>query len=265
MTFGSLFSGIGGMDLGLERAGMQCRWQVEIEPYCQKVLTKHWPNVPKFGDIKQITGEELEPVDIIAGGFPCQDLSVAGKRAGIDGERSGLWSDFARLVGTLRPRFVLIENVPGLLANEPMRRVLGDLFALGFDAEWESIPAAAVGAPHLRDRVWIFAHSRQKHRTVQCQNGRSHDTRKRSDVFPERDVWGTSEQGKDWELVGMVPGVHQGVSTDWWFRQSVMARSVNGISRGLVDSANGGFGNAVVPQVAEWIGRRIIEAERVAK
>lgn len=159
MTFGSLFSGIGGIDLGLERAGMTCRWQVEIDPFCQKVLAKHWPLVPKYGDIREVTGDELERVDLLAGGFPCQDLSCAGKRAGIDGERSGLWREYARLIGELRPRYVLIENVPGVLANEPMRRVLGDLSALGFNAEWQSLPAAAFGAPHIRYRVFIVANS----------------------------------------------------------------------------------------------------------
>ena len=106
MTFGSLFAGIGGLDLGLERAGMECRWQVEIDEFCRKVLAKHWPEVPKYGDIGKLTGEELEPVDLICGGFPCQDLSQAGRRAGLEGDRSGLWFEFARIVGVLRPRWV---------------------------------------------------------------------------------------------------------------------------------------------------------------
>lgn len=258
MTFGSLFSGIGGMDLGLERAGMECRWQVEIDEYCLKVLEKHWPNVKRYGDIRKIDGSELEPVDLIAGGFPCQDLSCAGLKRGIsDGTRSGLWFDFARIIGNLRPRFVHIENVPGLLANEPMRRVLGDLSALGFDAEWESIPAAAVGAPHVRDRVWIFAYSGQEYRR---NAGWTNDIRGCHDLFPERDRRNAAIRSKDWELVEMVPGIRPGSAADRWTRQSRVARSVNGIPRELVDRANGAFGNAVVPQVAEWIGRRILEA-----
>lgn len=257
MTFGSLFAGIGGMDLGLERAGMECRWQVEIDPYCTKVLEKHWPNVKRYGDITKVDGSELERVDLIAGGFPCQDISVAGLQSGIDGPRSGLWAEFARLIGAVRPRFVLIENVSGLLANEPMRRVLGQLSAFGFDAEWESIPAAAVGAPHIRDRVWIFAYSGQEHWGVK---GRRYDACGRPDLFPERVCGQSVERGKDWELVTLVPGIHTDSVTDWWLRQSIMARSVNGIPRNLVDSANGAFGNAVVPQVAEYIGRRIIES-----
>jgi DNA (cytosine-5)-methyltransferase 1 len=150
LTFGSLFAGIGGMDLGLERAGMVCRWQVEIDDYCRRVLAKHWPDVPKYGDIREVTGGELERVDLICGGFPCQDISNAGKRAGIDGERSGLWSEYIRLVRVLRPRYVLVENVAALLGRG-IDRVLGDLAASGYDAEWDCIPAAAVGAPHLRE------------------------------------------------------------------------------------------------------------------
>ena len=159
MTFGSLFAGIGGFDLGLERAGMGCRWQVENNPYCLKVLEKHWPGVKRYGDIRSLDGGELEPVDLICGGFPCQDLSVAGKRAGIDGVHSGLWAEFARLVGEVRPRYVCIENTPGLLANGAMRRVLGDLSALWFDAEWTSVRASNVGTTQRRERVFIVAYA----------------------------------------------------------------------------------------------------------
>jgi DNA (cytosine-5)-methyltransferase 1 len=115
VTFGSLFAGIGGMDLGLERAGMECKWQVEINPFCQKVLAKHWPNVRRYGDITAV--EQLEYVDVIAGGFPCQDISYAGAGAGIDGERSGLWSEMLRIIRIVRPRFVIVENVAALLTR----------------------------------------------------------------------------------------------------------------------------------------------------
>jgi len=138
MTFGSLFAGIGGMDLGLERAGMECRWQVEINPYCRGVLARHWPNVKRYGDIRELTGNDLERVDLIGGGFPCQDVSQAGRRAGIGGQRSGLYAEMLRLVSGLRPRFVLMENVTGLLVRG-MGRVLGDLAEIGFDAEWDCI------------------------------------------------------------------------------------------------------------------------------
>lgn len=158
LTVGSLFSGIGGFDLGLERAGMRVIWQSEIDPYASAVLRKHWPHVPNHGDIRTITAGTVERPDVLCGGFPCQDISNAGKRAGIDGDRSGLWSEYARVIGELRPRYVLVENVAALLGRG-LERVLGDLAALGFDAEWHCIPASAVGAPHLRDRIWIVAES----------------------------------------------------------------------------------------------------------
>ena len=155
LTFGSLFAGIGGFDLGLERAGMRCEWQVEIDPYARAVLAKHWPNVRRHEDVRTFPPPEGEwGVDVICGGFPCQDISVAGKGAGLAGERSGLWYEFARIIGELRPRYVIVENVAALLARG-MGTVLGDLSTLGYDAEWHVIPASAVGAPHRRERVWI--------------------------------------------------------------------------------------------------------------
>lgn len=257
MTFGSLFSGIGGMDLGLERAGMECRWQVEIDPFCNAVLEKHWPKVRRYGDITTIDGSYLERVDLVALGFPCQDLSVAGFMRGIEHDtRSGLWIQAHRIIGKIRPRYILIENVSGLLVNEPMRRVLGDLSAFGFDAEWESIPAAAVGAPHVRDRVWIFAHARQESGE---HEGWNNAPSRREDVFPKREDGIPKERGEDWNLIEMVPGVHSRSASDWWIRQSGMARSVNGFPRELVDARNMALGNAVVPQVAQWIGERIME------
>ena len=157
-----LFSGIGGFSLGLERAGMRTVAFCEIDPFCRAVLAQHWPEVPIHDDVRTLTGDALRArgiaVDVICGGFPCQDLSFAGKRAGLEGARSGLWGEYARLIGELRPRFVVVENVPGLLSLG-MGTVLGDLAALGYDATWDCIPAAAVGAPHRRDRVWIVANA----------------------------------------------------------------------------------------------------------
>jgi len=158
LTFGSLFAGIGGIDLGLERAGLRCCWQVEINDYAQRVLAKHWPNVPRFRDVRCVGAGELSPVDVIAGGFPCQDISIAGRGMGLAGERSGLWREFGRIVRELRPRYVLVENVAALL-HRGLDVVLGDLAALGYDAEWHCIPAAAVGAPHIRDRVFVVAYA----------------------------------------------------------------------------------------------------------
>ncbi len=155
ITFGSLFAGIGGIDLGFERAGFTCKWQVEIDDYANKVLEKHWPNVHRERDINECGKENLESVDVIAGGFPCQDLSYAGRGAGLDGERSGLFFETVRLVCELRPRLIMLENVAALLTRG-LDRVCGTLAAVGYDAEWHCIPAAALGAPHIRDRIFII-------------------------------------------------------------------------------------------------------------
>ena len=235
MKFGSLFSGIGGLDLGLERAGMECRWQVEIDPYCTKVLTKHWPAVPKFGDIRELTGAEIEPVDLICGGFPCQPVSKAGSRRGIADDR-WLWPDFARLVRILRPELVLVENVSGL-ASLGMGIVLGDLSALGYDAEWTSVPAAAFGAHHIRDQIYILAYPN-------CNGGKATQgllARPRAFYQPL-----LLDQAK-------VSGAF------WQSHQHPVCGVFDGPAGGL-DRLRG-LGNAVVPQVAEWIGRRILAGE----
>ena len=234
MTFGSLFAGCGGMDVGLEAAGMQCRWQVEINPFARRLLERHWPNVPKYGDVTELIGDRLEWVDVIAGGFPCQDLSLAGKRAGIDGKRSGLWAHFARLIGEIRPRFVLIENVTGLLDNEPMRRVLGDLSALGFDAEWRMLRASDFGAPQQRQRVFTLA-------------------------YPNT-LNGAAGMGpfKDWTPPVFVASNPE--RSGFWIQASnLVARMGDGVSQELYRPRGECIGNAVVPQVAEWLGRQILE------
>ena len=154
MTCGDLFAGIGGMSLGLERAGLTVRWQVEVEPYCENVLARHWPAVLRRRDVRFAGAATLPPVDLIAGGFPCQDVSAAGRGVGLAGHRSGLWREFARIVRELRPSWVLVENVPAL-RGRGADRVLGDLEATGY-ATWPLVVGARhVGAPHRRDRVWI--------------------------------------------------------------------------------------------------------------
>ena len=169
-----LFSGIGGFSLGLERTGgFETVAFCEIEPFPRKVLKKHWPEVPQYEDVTKLTGDILGrdgiAVDVITGGFPCQDLSAAGKQAGMgEGTRSGLWSEIVRLISELSPRYVIVENVAALLSGPSERRggwfgrVLGDLAGIGYDAEWENIPAAAVGAPHRRERIWIVAYSNSR-------------------------------------------------------------------------------------------------------
>ncbi|MBI4374078.1 MAG: DNA (cytosine-5-)-methyltransferase, partial [Deltaproteobacteria bacterium] len=162
ITFGSLFAGIGGFDLGLERAGMKCAWQVELGDYATRILEKHWPHVTRHRDVRECGQHNLEPVDLICGGFPCQPHSFAGMRKGSDDARD-LWEEFARIIRELEPRWVLAENVPGILSTESGRYfgcILRDLATLGYDVEWECIPASVVGAPHRRERIWIFATKR---------------------------------------------------------------------------------------------------------
>lgn len=164
MTVGSLFSGIGGLDLGLEWAGFEVKWFCEIEEYPQRVLRRHWPDVPIIPDIRDVTAESVPRVDVVTGGFPCVDISWAGKGRGIDydlserdGTRSGLWWEMWRVVRDLRPRYVIAENVAAL-AHRGLDIVLGSLAEIGYDAEWTAISAASVGAPHIRERIIIVAY-----------------------------------------------------------------------------------------------------------
>lgn len=162
-----LFSGIGGFSLGLEAAGMETVAFCEISPKCRHLLAHHWPEVPAYDDICTLTADRLAAdgigVDVVCGGFPCQDLSYAGKGAGLAGERSGLWREYARLIRELRPAVVVVENVAALLSRG-LGDVLGDLAEIGYDAEWDCIRASDVGAPHLRNRLWIVAYARgQQH------------------------------------------------------------------------------------------------------
>lgn len=233
-TFGSLFSGIGGIDLGLERAGWECRWQVENDPYCQAVLRKHWPDVPKYGDVREVT--ELEPVELIAGGFPCQPWSHAGLRRGADDER-WLWPEFARIVRLLRPRVVLVENVTGLL-DGGLGFVLADLAGSGFDAEWSGLSACAVGAPHTRQRVFVVAYA----------NG----------VNGEAGL-GSEQDGPRSVLSVDHPACPPGNRADWTLAtEAEAARDSDGSAGGLDRLRVERIGNAVVPQVAEWIGRKLM-------
>src|SRR5438309_1442418 len=132
MTHGSLFAGIGGFDLGFERAGIETVWQVEIDPFCRKVLEKHWPNVRRFEDVRKCGAHNLERVDIVTGGFPCQDVSAANTEGeGLDGDRSGLWFEYQRIISELRPAIAVVENVANLL-NRGIERILGGLAEIGY-------------------------------------------------------------------------------------------------------------------------------------
>jgi len=240
LTFGSLFAGIGGFDLGFERAGMECRWQVEIDPFCQKVLAKHWPDVERYGDVRECGRHNLSAVDVICGGFPCQDVSVAGKGAGLDGKRSGLWFEYARIIREIRPRWVVVENVPGLLsidAGRGMGTILRDLAKSGYDAEWDVLPASAFGAPHLRYRTFILAYP---------NSGR---LQRWNYLAPHYD-------GK----IKKRP-ISSLVSSNW---DKLPSPFLYGSGHGVPNRVDRlrALGNAVVPQVAEWIGQRIVSVEQ---
>lgn len=153
---GSLFSGLGMLELGLERAGLgKTAWQIELDPYCRRVLARHFPEAQQYEDIRRVRDGDLDLVDVVCGGFPCQPISVAGSRKGERDER-WLWPDFAYVLETLSPKVAIIENVPGL-RTAGLRDVLFDLASLGFDAEWTCISAADFGAPHIRRRMFIAA------------------------------------------------------------------------------------------------------------
>lgn len=274
MNVGSLFAGIGGFDLGLERAGFETAWFCEQDEFCQRVLRKHWPHAPIYDDIRELRGVDVKPVDLLCGGFPCQDLSYAGRGAGIEGERSGLWSEYARLVGELRPRYVLVENVPAL-AHRGLGRVLGDLAALGYDAEWDCIPASAVGAPHRRDRIWLVAypeslhrHERDDHAGVGLEGGTVSQSGNGGWPAPVADANGKGLEGHRRPVEGAAerPAPSRSLAQrerereqHEWAVEPDVGRMANGVPR-RVDRLRS-LGNALVPQVAEWLGHRINDYE----
>lgn len=239
-----LFSGIGGFSLGLERTGgFETVAFCEIEEFPRRVLAKHWPKVPCYDDVRKLTGVRLANdgiyPDVICGGFPCQDISLAGAGAGIGGERSGLWKEYERLVSEIRPEFVIVENVAALLSRG-LGDVLGGLAALGYNAEWHCIPASYVGARQLRDRLWLVA-------------------------YPERDgIQGRSyftaawcEKSREEQLAGLVQ------PCSW---PTVSGARDRGTGHGVPNGThrNRAIGNAVVPQIPELIGRAILESRRAA-
>jgi len=259
-----LFSGIGGFSLGLERAGMETIAFCEIEPFCRKVLNKHWPDVPIYEDVRELTNERLRSdgifPDIITGGFPCQDISVAGRQKGINGERSGLWSECARLLGDIRPDYAIFENVTALLSGDNgkwFERVLWDISQVGYDAEWHCIPASELGAHHHRDRVWIICYSNENSKpnftindeTPILQENNVSDSQSNTGNG-ERQAWAT-------RLRLSIRGCC-GESNAWSVEPNV-GRVANGIPNRLHRLKT--LGNSVVPQISELIGRAIMDAQ----
>lgn len=253
-----LFSGIGGFSLGFEIAGMKTIAFCEIDKKAQLVLKKHWPDVPIFEDVSTLKKEDIhEQVDVICGGFPCQDISLAGRGAGLEGTRSGLWYEFHRLIKEIKPLYAIIENV-SVLRSRGLDKVLGSLAEIGYDAEWHCIPASAVGAPHQRDRIWIVAYP----------NGVSglNVSRKQLDGEKQREsCFGSTplsyasdrwlEWRKQWEEGGEGNG-NTGFKRKWPVEPNV-GRVAHGISN-RVDRLKQ-LGNAVVPQIPELIGNMVMK------
>lgn len=251
-----LFSGIGGFSLGLERAklegaeidGFETVAFCEIEEFPRKVLAKHWPDVPCYRDVRELTAERLAAdgiaVDVITGGFPCQDVSSAGPRNGIgDGTRSGLYIEVIRIACEIVPSFVILENVADLLDGPSEQRggwfgaVLRDLAEIGYDAEWHCIPASYVGAWHRRDRVWVLAYPNQE---------------RRQQRFSERTIFGQRNlfQQSARDFAG------------WPGRSNLPKSRICGRYDGIPDVPHrlAALGNAVVPQIPELLGNAILEA-----
>ena len=288
LTFGSLFAGIGGFDLGLERAGMVCKWQVETDSYCNKILEKHWPYVKRYSDIRTV-GNDLETVDLICGGFPCQPFSVAGKQKG-DKDNRYLWPEMLRVIAQKRPAWIIGENVAGIIPMA-LDRVLFDLENQGYATRTFVIPACAVDAKHRRDRVWIIANSLRERRQQDAGSSHGNETthegraaqhdnefaglgedvadsarheqgRTEQRAFGERiRICGESLDHADSNSKPMGRLTESRSQCCEWLPEPDVGRVANGVPR-RVDRLRA-LGNAVVPQVVEMIGRAIVQESRL--
>ena len=279
IRFLSLFAGLGGFDLGLEAAGMTSVGQVEIDPYCQAVLKKHWPHVPLVADIRDVKGDEFGAVDLVCGGFPCQPFSTSGKRNGQSDDRY-LWPEMRRVIEAIRPRWVIAENVLGI-ASMAIGQVLADLEALGYDFPRDydgtiiipAIPACAVGAFHERARVWPIAHLDQGGR---AQRADLPERRGRQDQAAALPAWVCAPlsdldqagraDGEGQPTAARVPGrrpspldAGEAFEGDGWAPEPAVGILVHGVPKG-VDEV-GALGNAVIPRIPEILGRMILDLE----
>lgn len=248
MRLGSLFSGAGLMDLGLERAGMTPVFQVEIDPYARRVLERHWPGLYRLANVRDAGSHNLPPCDVLAGGFPCTNISPAGDGTGLAGAESSLWAEFARLIRELQPRYVLVENSSALTARG-LETILGDLAACRYDAEWDCLPAGAFGAPYLRARCFVVA-------------------------YPAGDGWRAGgpgglaggAEGPPAARLQPTPRVLSGPiqPSTWWAREPGLARLAYGPRPRAHESRLRAAGHGVAVPVAEWLGRCLMafEAER---
>jgi DNA (cytosine-5)-methyltransferase 1 len=242
MKHGSLFSGIGGFDLASQWMGWENVFQVEWDSYCQKVLAKNFPNVKRYGDIKEFDGTKYRGlIDIISGGFPCQDISVSGQGRGIYGKRSGLWSEYYRLIQEITPKYVVIENSPNLL-RKGFEQILDDLSKSGYDAEWQCLCASDFGHPHERERIFIIAYA-----TIQRRRGILHNL-KRSIIEKNKEA-NTLDSSRSPFL-----------QFEERFSEPPVFRVVDGLSKRL-DAINrlGACGNSIVPGIAYQIFKAIEE------
>jgi DNA (cytosine-5)-methyltransferase 1 len=250
LNYIDLFHGIGGFALGAYWAGMKFEnhFCSDIEPYAQNLYKLRFPESIQLGDITKINTEVLKQYGtewIITGGFPCQDISIAGKGAGITGARSGLWFEYWRIIRDLRPRFAIMENV-GALTFRGLDAVLGSLSEIGYNAEWQDIRASDMGAPHKRERIWIVAYSEQMRQQYcehegwpRCQEG----------IFE-----GNCQDVADTGLQRQTEHEEQ-TAVGWWSTEPAVGRLVNGLS-GRVDRLKG-LGNSIVPQIAELLFNQI--------
>lgn len=257
MLIGSLFSGIGGLELGLERAGLgRTVWQVEANAYCRSVLAKHWPKAKRYEDVRSVGSATLASVDLICGGFPCQDVSSAGKRAGITGNRSGLWKEYRRIVAELRPRWVVVENVASG-ARAWVDTVVADLARLGYACLPIPLAASDVGAPHHRARVFIVA--------VTDADGESEPARTRAasranvaDVEREQLRQQSGRRSGSSRRRAPIAARHGGAALWGGQIEPDVVRVADGLPADVDASARiRALGNAVVPQCAEVIGHVI--------
>jgi DNA (cytosine-5)-methyltransferase 1 len=278
-----LFSGIGGFALGLQRTGgFKTIGFCDFDSKTHPVLKKNFPGVPIYDDVRTLKGADIGTVDIVTGGFPCQDLSVAGKGAGLKGERSGLWYEMHRIIKETRPKWVIAENV-AVLRSRGLDEVLGSLTEIGYDAEWHCIPACSVGAPHRRDRIWIVAYPNSNDRRAGSST-ESHQWETRvepgssSAGFIERETQPpmayTSSEGWEGRLhrwanpkrkgqlgyIGCCSTVDGQPTEDWWTTEPSVGRVAAGVPN-RVDRLKQ-LGNALVPQIVTIIGSAILEAEQ---
>ena len=250
-TIGSLFSGIGGLELGLEWAGLgPVVWQCEIDPFCNAILKKRWPGVLRWLDVRSHLC--LPATDIICGGFPCQDVSSAGKQAGIkEGTRSGLWLEFAKIVERVRPRFVIVENVSSGKRGW-LPQVRGDLHLLGYDTCPIEISAADVGASHLRNRVFVIAHpyADREFTVPEYAEVAGASTLVSDSLSTRREGSGVTEAGREARA--------RSASVHWGAPVPDMVRVVHGVSAGMDRRRVAALGNSVVPQCAEVVGKILL-------